>query len=630
MAYKAVFDFTQKAQNERKATTPLKTPFAELDPDVPEATVENLPFRLKEGLDALGWPGLMPVQQQAIPYVLDARDLIVQSRTGSGKTGAFLLPMLERLDPDMPACQALVLCPTRELALQIFTEFERMNAGLPENEQLSGVAVYGGTAYGPQLDAFEKGAHLVVGTPGRVLDHLSRGTLDLKELQMLVLDEADEMLSMGFYPDMMKLKRYLPKVRDGYMFSATMPFAVQRIGQEFLNDPIFIATSGGTIHVDLMSHRAFPVDPRAKDRALATLIEWENPSSAIIFANTRREVDYLATFLTNYGLDAAGISSDLTQKAREEVMGRLRAGTLRFLVATDVAARGIDVEDLSHVFHYDVPQDPEYYVHRSGRTARAGKAGVSLSLMTATDAPALRGIARRYSIPLDELPVPTEEELAARVAERLTALLEDDLRNRSRLERERQARFVPVVERLVAEGEPEILAMLLDGVYQQSLRDRRYVQDVPAHFEADEDEAPKQKRSSRRKSAGKAPAEAPVAPPEAEPAEAPAAAPEATEAPAESAAPVKKARTARKKAAETPAEAPAADAAPDEAPAKKPRAAREKTADPASAEASAEVPAKPKTRRTKKADDAATEAPTDEAPARPKTRRTKKAADDAS
>ena len=511
MAYKAVFDFTQKAQNEKKAATPLKTPFAELDPDVPEATPENIPFRLKEGLEALGWPGLMAVQAQAIPYLLDARDLIVQSRTGSGKTGAFLLPMLERLDPEVPACQALVLCPTRELALQIFNEFERMNAGLPADEQLSGVAVYGGTAYGPQLDAFEKGAHLVVGTPGRVLDHLSRGTLDLKELQMLVLDEADEMLSMGFYPDMMKLKRYLPRERDGYMFSATMPFAVQRIGQEFLNDPIFIATSGGTIHVDLMTHRAFPVDPRAKDRALATLIEWENPSSGIIFCNTRREVDYLATFLTNYGLDAAGISSDLTQKAREEVMGRLRSGALRFLVATDVAARGIDVEDLSHVFHYDVPQDPEYYVHRSGRTARAGKAGVSISLMTATDAPALRGIARRYSIPLEEMDVPTEAELATRVAERLTTILEDDLRGRTRLERERQARFVPVVKRLVAEGEPEILAMLLDGVYQQSLRDRR-AETVERRADdkngdsngAETTEAPKKKRRKASKKSAEA------------------------------------------------------------------------------------------------------------------------------
>jgi ATP-dependent RNA helicase DeaD len=286
---------------------------------------------------------------------------------------------------------------------------------------------------------------------------------------MLVLDEADEMLSMGFFPDMVKLRRYLPSEREGYMFSATMPFQVQRIGQDFLKDPILLVTAGGQIHVDLMTHRAYQVAPGTKDRALATLIEWENPASAIIFANTRRDVDYLATFLSNYGFDAAAISSDLTQKAREKVMGKLRKGTLRFLVATDVAARGIDITDLSHVFHYDIPQDREYYVHRSGRTARAGKAGVSIALMTPAEAPTLREIARRYDIPLEEGPLPTEEELASRIGQRMTRLLEDDLRSRSNMERERQERFIPVVRQLVEEGEPEILAMLLERIYQKSL-----------------------------------------------------------------------------------------------------------------------------------------------------------------
>ena len=276
-------------------------------------------------------------------------------------------------------------------------------------------------------------------------------------------------------------------------------------------------------------------------------------------------------------------------------MGRLRAGELRFLVATDVAARGIDVEDLSHVFHYDVPQDPEYYVHRSGRTARAGKAGVSISLMTATDAPALRGIARRYSIPLDELPVPTEGELAARVAERLTTLLEDDLRSRSRMERERQARFVPVVERLVAEGEPEILAMLLDGVYQQSLRDRRYTDpamretETRTRAEPEADAPPKPSRTVEPAPAEEPPADAP-AEPTAETVEV---------------APVKKARSSRKKTAETPAgETEATDAVPP----KKARATRKKAAPTpdapdapiAEAEAPEAAPAAPKPRRSRK------------------------------
>jgi len=471
MAFKATFDFTQKAQNEAKADRKLQTPFDEPDADREGAAVADLPESLQQGIEALGWPGLMPVQAEGIPYILEGRDLIVQSRTGSGKTGAFLLPLLEKLDASEKTTQALVLCPTRELASQIHAEFERMNAGLPEDEQLDAIPVYGGVGYGPQIDAFKRGVQLVVGTPGRVLDHLARGSLKLDKLRTIILDEADEMLSMGFFPDMIKVRRYLPKQRDSYMFSATMPFQVQRIGQEFLTDPVFLATAGGQIHVEQMAHRAYQVAPMDKDRSLATLIEWENPTAAIIFANTRREVEYLATFLNNFGYNAAGISSDLTQKAREKTMKRLRDGDLRFLVATDVAARGIDVPDLSHVFQYDIPQDKEYYVHRSGRTARAGKAGVSIAITTASDMPTLRQIARKYDIPLEEREMPTSEELASRVGQRLTNLLEDRMRDRSSLERERQARFVAVARQLVEEGEPEVLAMLLDEAYQQSLHE---------------------------------------------------------------------------------------------------------------------------------------------------------------
>lgn len=471
MAYKAVFDFTQKAQNEAKADRKLQTPFDEPDADRESAAVADLPERLQQGIKALGWPALMPVQAEAVPYILEGRDLIVQSRTGSGKTGAFLLPLLEKLDPNEKTTQALVLCPTRELASQIHAEFERMNAGLSEDEQLDAIPVYGGVGYGPQIDAFKRGVQLVVGTPGRVLDHLSRGSLKLDKLRTIILDEADEMLSMGFFPDMIKVRRYLPRERDSYMFSATMPYQVQRIGQEFLQDPVFLATAGGQIHVEQMAHRAYQVAPMDKDRTLAALIEWENPTAAIIFANTRREVEYLATFLNNYGYNAAGISSDLTQKAREKTMKRLRDGDLRFLVATDVAARGIDVPDLSHVFQYDIPQDKEYYVHRSGRTARAGKAGVSIAITTATDMPTLRQIAKKYDIPLEEREIPTDEEMASRVGQRLTNKLEDRMRDRSNLERERQRRFVDVARQLVEEGEPEVLAMLLDEAYQETLHE---------------------------------------------------------------------------------------------------------------------------------------------------------------
>ena len=471
MAYKAVFDFTQQAINEKKANEPLQTPFGDpegedyLEPD----TAESIPETMQAGLRGMGWPGLMPVQAQAIPYILDGRDLVVQSKTGSGKTGAFLLPLLETLDPDEKTCQALCLCPTRELARQIHDEFSRMNAALPDEDQMLAVPVYGGTAYEPQIEAFKKGAQVVIGTPGRVLDHIARGTLKMDALRTLILDEADEMLSMGFYPDMLKLRRYLPKERDGFLFSATMPYQVQRLAQQFLTRPVFLAPQGGAVHVEQMTHRAYQVNAMDKDRTLATLIEWENPSAAIIFANTKREVEYLEQFLSNYGFDAKGISSNLTQSAREKVMGRLRRGELRFLVATDVAARGIDIPDLSHVFQYDVPQDREYYVHRSGRTARAGKAGVSIAIVTPTDAPTLKQIARKYDIPMEWRDVPSPEELASRVGQRQTTILEDRLRDRSNMVVERQKRFVPVVRQLVEEGEPEILAMLLDEVYQESL-----------------------------------------------------------------------------------------------------------------------------------------------------------------
>lgn len=471
MAYKAVIDLTRKAQ-ETKRKESAGERFSEPDPALPPVDVEDLPEALQQGTRAIGWPGLMPVQQRTLPYILAGRDLIVQARTGTGKTGAFLLPLLELLDPELKEVQALVLGPTRELARQILGEFEKMNAGRPEAERLGAVAVYGGVGYGPQVDAFREGAQVVVGTPGRVLDHLERGTLKLDGLRVLVLDEADEMLSMGFYPAMRKLKRYLPRERASYMFSATMPFRVQRVGEEFLSEPGFLSLSAGSVHVESMDHRAYRVEPMEKDRALVRLIELENPEAAIIFANTRREVEYLAQFLRNFGYDAAEISSDLTQAAREEVMGQLKRGTLRFLVATDVAARGIDVSDLSHVFMYDVPQDREYYVHRAGRTARAGKTGVALSLVTPQDERAIEDVARGYDVEFDWRPVPDEEAVSERISERLTVLLERKLREASNLVRERMRRFVPLAERLVKDGQPELLAMLLDELYHENLHGR--------------------------------------------------------------------------------------------------------------------------------------------------------------
>ncbi len=459
---------------------------------IPAGTMQQMPASIRSAADRAGWDSLTPVQEGAIPYLLSHKDLIVQSRTGSGKTGAFLLPLFELLVPDRRDVQALILTPTRELARQVVAEFDRMR---PNAEAaLRAALVYGGVKYGPQIAALKEGAQLVVGTPGRVIDLLERRTLSLSKLDILVLDEADEMLSMGFYPAMQLLKRYLPQERRSYMFSATIPVRVQNLAQEFLSEPGFLGLSAGDESVETSEHEYYIVEPMAKDRSLVALIEMENPESAIIFANTKRDVEYLTAFLQNYGHDADGISGDLTQKARESVMDRLKSGKLRFLVATDVAARGIDVSDLDYVFMYDVPQNHEYYIHRSGRTARAGRSGKVIVLATYLEHGGLQSTAKRYGIELAKRELPTEEEVAACISERLIVLLEDEFRALSRMEKERLTRFVPMTRQL-AEEEPELLAMLVDELYHRQMHVRN---EMPVGGMVDK-QAPRHKGPRKKK-----------------------------------------------------------------------------------------------------------------------------------
>jgi ATP-dependent RNA helicase DeaD len=466
-AYTSVIDLTTRAQEQRSADR-AKADFVEPDPPLEDATVSTLPERLQNAVRAAGWDSLMPVQKKAIPYLIDGRDMIVQSRTGSGKTGAFLLPLFRTLDTGRRETQALILSPTRELARQIFDEFERIRG----NDELEACVIYGGVKYGPQLDALERGVQVVIGTPGRILDHLQQGNLKLTNLKQLVLDEADEMLSMGFYPDMRKLQHYLPDDRQSCMFSATMPVRVRNLADQFLRQPGFLSLSTGSVGVDTIEHQYYRVEKMQKDSVLVRLIEMENPESAIIFANTKRDVEYVDQFLQNSGYDAASISGDLSQGAREKVMGRIRKGNLKYLVATDVAARGIDISDLSHVIMYDVPQDAEYYVHRSGRTARAGKTGKALILTTIDDHRSLLAIGQRYGITMSNTEVPSEEDVTERVTERLTVELESRLRDRTNLERKRLLRFKSMVEDLATE-EPDLLAMMLDDLYHELQHKKR-------------------------------------------------------------------------------------------------------------------------------------------------------------
>jgi ATP-dependent RNA helicase DeaD len=311
----------------------------------------------------------------------------------------------------------------------------------------------------------------VIGTPGRVLDHLLKRTFSLEQLKTMIYDEADRMLSMGFYPDMREIQHYLPKhPLHTCMFSATFPDSVLRTAQEFIRAGEFLSLSTDHIHVTDTEHVFYIVPGMDKDRSLVRLIEIENPTSAIIFCNTKARVHYVSVVLQRFGYDADELSADLSQTDREKVLDRVRLGTLRFLVATDVAARGLDIPALSHVIQYEPPDELEAYIHRAGRTGRAGATGVAISLVNRLEKYTLDKIAKTFNIPFEERTIPSDADVAAMVAERTTALLETRLRGRDKLQSERSRRFTPLA-RSLAESEEElpIIAMLLDDYYQQTL-----------------------------------------------------------------------------------------------------------------------------------------------------------------
>jgi len=449
--------------DERIPNDPTSEEFPEV---LPEASLADLPEKLQQGAALAGWNELLPVQAKAIPYLFSQRDMMIQSRTGSGKTGAYLLPLLEMVNPLQNETQALILVPTRELALQVATEAETLG----QTTGARSVAVYGGVGYHAQLEAFKAGAHIIIGTPGRILDHLLRRSLTLQHLRFLVFDEADRMLSMGFYPDMRRIKSYLPEQPvSTFMFSATFPPQVMRLTYQFLRDPGFINLSSDHIHVTETEHVFYTVPGMDKDRSLVRIIEVENPPSAIIFCNTKMRVEYVATVLQRFGYDADILTSDLSQSARERVLNRVRQGTLRFLVATDVAARGIDLPELSHVIQYEPPEDPEAYIHRAGRTGRAGASGTAITLVDALERVSLKRISQRYEFTIEERPLPNDEMVEKVVAERVITLLEARLRARDNLQTVRMQRFLPLV-RSLSEGDEEqdLLAMLLDDFYQET------------------------------------------------------------------------------------------------------------------------------------------------------------------
>lgn len=439
----------------------------EPDRALPPLHLEELPPLLQQACADAGWKRLMPVQERALPYLLQGRDIMVQSRTGSGKTGAYLLPLPVRLDPNVAAVQALILVPTRELAAQVEKEARTLFKGTA----LSVAAVYGGVGYNKQVEALKAGVTVVVGTPGRVLDHLLRRTLVLNRVSSLVFDEADRMLSIGFYPDMKEIQRYLPAgPLHATLFSATYPPHVLKLAGEFLHNPELLSLSSRQVHVAEVEHRFCETGSMEKDRTLLRILEVENPGSAIVFCNTKANVHFVTAVLQGFGFNADELSADLSQSRREEVLARLRKGDIRFLVATDVAARGIDIPDLSHVILYEPPEDRESYIHRAGRTGRAGAAGVVISLVDIMERLELERIARFYKIELHRIPVPDDAEVSAAVNRRLTALLEARFRQLTGLERERLKRFGTLAHDLAVDPEQApLLTLLLDDAYTRNL-----------------------------------------------------------------------------------------------------------------------------------------------------------------
>src|SRR5262245_43749805 len=456
----------------------VRTPSAFPDQPVPFADL-GLPEGILRSLEAMGYTQATAVQAAAIPRARAGRDLIVQSRTGTGKTAAFGIPIIEKSRPDRKDVQALILCPTRELCLQVTGEMGRLGAGRGVNA----LAIYGGDSMGRQIDGLERGAQVVVGTPGRLLDHLRQGNLTLKAVTTLVLDEADQMLDMGFEKELNAILERVPKDRQTLMFSATIPSGIEGIALKHQRDPERLMLSQDVLYVTDVLHLFYIVPKMGKPAMLHKLIEWENPSSSMIFTNTRSEARLVHGYLAMHGLPVAMISSDLPQKKREQVMRRFRNKELKHLVATDVAARGIDIEDLSHVFIYSAPESSDQYIHRAGRTGRIGKTGKAISLVSGFDLMNFNRLVRANNLKAYECDMPSDEEVRQREVRRIVETFKDQA---AKLTAEDRAEYDPMAQGILEqEDRIAIVAYLLKTHFQEEAA-RGVLDDVGAGEEGAE------------------------------------------------------------------------------------------------------------------------------------------------
>lgn len=422
-------------------------------------------------LEDMGWETPTPVQADTYPLAIAGHDIIVQSRTGTGKTGAFGIPLVDRLISEDGDEQALVLAPTRELALQSASEIAKLGA----NRHVDTVAVYGGASMERQIQALKKGARVISGTPGRVLDHLNRGTLDAARLRVLVLDEADEMLSMGFAKELNAIIEKLPAERQTLLFSATVDRAIKRVAEKHMRDPEFLGLSGDHVGALGIEHFVYMVSGVGRVADLISVLEIEDPESALIFCNTKAETEEVSAALQRAGFNAEWINGDRPQREREEVLGRVRREEVRFLVATDVAARGIDVSHLTHVINFSLPENVEQYVHRTGRTGRAGRTGTAISLVGPNELGILYYLRLQYRIFPVERTLPSEGEQRTRQEADRIALIDATYR-KTPSERE-----LALVRRFMTHANAErMLAGLLGAFFGDDADDAMDVDKVAA------------------------------------------------------------------------------------------------------------------------------------------------------
>lgn len=375
-----------------------------------------LDTRIMRAIAEMGFEQPSPIQAQSIPIAVEGKDMIGQARTGTGKTASFGIPMLQRINPKDKSLQAIVLCPTRELAIQSANEIRKLAKFL---HGIKVLPIYGGQEISKQIRSLKGGVQIVIGTPGRVMDHLRRHTLKPQTVDIVVLDEADEMLNMGFREDIETILGQLPEERQTMLFSATMPKSILEIAKRYLHEPEIVKVIQKELTVPKIEQYYYEVNPRKKNEVLSRLLDMYDPSLSLVFCNTKRKVDELVADLKGRGYFAEGLHGDMKQSQRDRVMNGFRNGRTDILVATDVAARGIDVDDVEAVFNYDVPQDDEYYVHRIGRTGRAGREGRAFTLVVGKEIYKLKDIQRYCKTKIRRQPIPSVNDVAAIKVEKL-------------------------------------------------------------------------------------------------------------------------------------------------------------------------------------------------------------------